>query len=78
MWAEMQIVFVVGVTASQSLKSFYLANFTENTSVPSIEFLLSGSFHHTIHIIKHVIPDCDNVMQCDRISLRHPQGSVSA
>jgi len=40
--------------------------------------LLPGqSSHHAVHVIEHVVEHCDNVMQCDSMSLRHPQGPIS-
>jgi hypothetical protein len=41
-----------------------------------LSFLLSQGSHHAIHVIEHVIVDCDNVMQCDCMPLGHPQGPI--
>jgi len=38
---------------------------------------LSQSSHHTIDVIEHIIIHCDNVMQCDSMSVQHPQGPIS-
>jgi len=48
----------------------------EQVFLPLTPFLSQCS-HHAIHVIDHVIVHCQNVMQCDCVSLRHPQDPIS-
>jgi len=38
---------------------------------------LSQSWHHAIHAIEHIIVHWDDMMQCDCMPSRHPQGPIS-
>ena len=58
-------------TASVKLSSW------QRTSLRSIESFLSQSSHFAIHVIEQIIVHSDNMVQCDFLPLRYPQGPIS-
>jgi len=42
-----------------------------------LSILLRQTSHHAIHVIPRVIVHCDNIMQCDCMHHRHPQGPIA-
>jgi hypothetical protein len=67
-WSYFSVVF--GQLLSSQLHS------EEQVFLP-LSLLLCQRSHHATHVIEHIIVHCDNVMQCDRMPLCHPQGAIS-
>jgi len=42
-----------------------------------LSLYFSQSSPHAIHVIEHIIVHCDNMIQCDCMPFRHPQGPIS-
>ena len=49
----------------------------QRSSLHSRSLLLGLSGRQAIHVIEHGIVHCDDVMRCDCMPLRHPQGPIS-
>jgi len=66
-WSHVSIIF--GHRLSSWLHS------EEQVFLP-LSLLLCQSSHNAIHVIEHVVIDCDKMMQCDCMPLWHPQGPI--
>ena len=67
-WSHFSIVF------GQHLSSYF---HSEEQVFLLLSLLLAQRLNYTVHVIKHVVLYCYNVIRCNCMPFRHPQGPVS-